>query len=71
MKLHIIIPIVFDKNIHVIPCNDLREHEYHETCHCRPEVIVENNCKIVIHHSYDKRELREELIEQIKNIPEN
>lgn len=44
---------------HVIPLNDLREHEESEFCHCEPRVEYEENGRIIVHHSYDHREICE------------
>lgn len=41
------------KPIHVMPINDLREHEFKD-CWCNPTYDEENH--IYIHHSMDKRE---------------
>ena len=48
--------------IHVTPIGDLEEHEESSTCKCKPRVIIENGEMICIHNSYDRRELKEELI---------
>lgn len=39
---------------HVIPVNDLREHDLVATCWCRPE--VDDDHSLVIHNSMDRRE---------------
>lgn len=39
---------------HVIPVDDLREHEMASTCWCGPEVDEEFD--LVIHNSMDRRE---------------
>lgn len=46
---------------HVEPANDLKAHVIKGTnCHCKPRVDVQpNGAKIVIHNSYDGRELYE------------
>mgnify|MGYP003402519020 FL=1 len=43
--------------IHIIPINDLREHEELTTCDCSPKVEFENGEMIIIHNSFDGREL--------------
>lgn len=52
--------------IHIIPVNDLKEHEELSTCNCQPTLIMENEEMIFVHNSYDGRELDEE-IEEINN----
>jgi len=52
--------------IHIIPVNDLKEHEENSTCECQPTLIMENGEMIFVHNSYDGRELYEE-IEEINN----
>lgn len=52
---------------HIIPINDLKEHEDNSTCHCHPEVHLENNDIFIVHNSYDGREIKEKFIENIKN----
>lgn len=48
--------------IHIIPVNDLKEHEELTTCECCPSVQFENGEMIVVHNSFDGRELKEKLI---------
>lgn len=43
--------------IHVVPTNDLREHEDSEACWCRP---TEDEDGVIVHHSMDRREEYEE-----------
>lgn len=45
---------------HVIPLNDLKEHTENTTCECCPSVEFENGEMIVIHNSFDGRELTED-----------
>jgi hypothetical protein len=47
--------------LHVLPINDIEEHEEATTCKCRPNVEFENGEMIVIHNSFDGRERVEEL----------
>ena|SRR5690606_23827798 len=47
--------------INIIPVNDLKEHIENSTCGCNPKVEFENGEMIIIHNSYDGRELREDL----------
>ena len=47
-----------DEENHVIPENDLREHEHSIDCWCAP-VRDEEDELLVIHNSMDRRELYE------------
>lgn len=42
-----------EDNVHVIPRNDLREHETHRDCWCRP---VEQEPGVIVHNALDGRE---------------
>lgn len=42
--------------IHILPVNDLIEHEESSICECCPELRMENNEMMFIHNSYDGRE---------------
>lgn len=53
--------------IHIMPINDLEEHEESSTCKCSPKLIVENDEMIFIHNSYDGREYIEEVNEILNN----
>lgn len=43
---------------HVVPVNDLREHDSSRSCWCRP-TEDEDERHVLIHHSMDQRELYE------------
>jgi hypothetical protein len=48
--------------IHVYPIGDTKEHDlYSTTCHCSPKVSFENEEMIVVHNSFDGREIIEEV----------
>ena len=47
--------------INILPINDLEEHIEDTTCECCPKVEFENGEMIVIHNSFDGRELLEDL----------
>jgi hypothetical protein len=50
-----------EKMIHVLPVNDQHEHEEKGyKCMCNPKLLFENGHLIIIHKSWDGRELREE-----------
>lgn len=54
----------------IIPVNDLKEHIGSVGCECSPKVIFEEGEMIVVHNSYDRRELIEEAIEIINEETE-
>jgi hypothetical protein len=41
---------------HVLPTNDIEEHEESTTCKCEPRVVHENGEMIIVHNSFDGRE---------------
>jgi hypothetical protein len=47
--------------IHILPINDLEKHEELSTCKCNPKLIEENGELILVHNSFDKREIIERL----------
>jgi hypothetical protein len=50
--------------IHVLPVNDSEEHILDSTCSCNPQIEnAENGHLLVIHNSFDGRELIEELLD--------
>ena len=54
--------------IHILPVNDLKEHEELTTCECKPRIeILDDGEIMVIHNSYDGREYIEELVSNINN----
>lgn len=43
-------------NWHLLPINDIKEHEELSTCHCFPDVeILENGDLMIIHNAFDGR----------------
>lgn len=46
--------------LHIIPINDLKEHKELTTCECCPSVKFENGEMIIVHNSFDGRELNEQ-----------
>ena len=55
--------------VNILPINDLKEHEENTTCDCNPKVeILENGEILVIHNSYDRREVTEEALELINKL---
>jgi len=56
---------------HILPINDIKEHEESTTCACSPKIeIIETGDIIVVHNAYDGREYIEELT-SIDNAPRN
>ena len=50
--------------VHVLPENDLKEHTESEECECKPTVRYVNSGRLVIHNSYDGREVIEQWEEE-------
>jgi len=50
----------------ILPTNDIKIHTENSTCECNPKIIFENEEMIIIHNSYDGREFRERLIEEVE-----
>lgn len=51
-------------DVHVLPINDLREHEETRDCWCKPRVEFADNVsdletRVIVHNSLDGRELVE------------
>ena len=49
--------------LHIIPINDIKEHDELSTCECCPSLEFENGEMIFVHNSYDGRELKEQTNE--------
>lgn len=49
--------------IHILPIDDLEEHEENFNCKCEPKLTYEGRGKIITHNSFDRRELIEQVIE--------
>ena len=54
--------------LHVVPIDDLKEHEESTTCECTPMITFENGDMIVVHSSFDGREFGECNYKKLKNI---
>lgn len=51
---------------HILPINDIKEHDELSTCHCKPiSEILENGDIMITHNSFDGRELMENLLSEI------
>lgn len=51
---------------HLLPVKDTEEHLEESTCKCEPKIEVQDNGDLlVIHNSFDRRELIEEALEII------
>ena len=49
---------------HLLPIDDLEEHEEISTCKCLPKSeVLQNGDIMIIHNSFDKREVIERLFE--------
>lgn len=46
-------------DIHVLPINDLREHQERRECWCLPRVDATSETAVITHHAADGRELVE------------
>jgi len=54
------------ETIHVLPVDDLFEHNQSAHCHCSPRVeYVEDGGVLVIHNSYDGREELEQMQSEV------
>lgn len=54
-------------SLHIIPLNDLKEHEESSICECSPKLIIENGEMLFVHNAYDNREIIEEVNEILNN----
>lgn len=59
-----------DPNVwHVFPLNDLKEHDTSggivRLCHCQPKVEQYGEGFVVIHNSYDGREITENAVDAL------
>lgn len=48
--------------VHVVPVDDLKEHDIEPTCWCRPLVQHEQHRTLYIHNALDRREMYENAI---------
>lgn len=51
---------------HILPINDIKQHEESSTCECNPSIIEESGELIIIHNAFDGRE-GAELANEILN----
>ena len=58
---------VKDTDLHVVPVDDWRPHEYSSQCWCKPteELDTEHNEFLWIHRSMDQRELYEQGLRKV------
>jgi hypothetical protein len=53
--------------VHVHPLEDLYPHVLTDTCACGPKIdIVEGAGRVIVHNSWDKREVYDEYFETLK-----
>lgn len=51
-------------DVHVYPVNDLKEHDTDSRyCSCRPKVETYDDTAVVIHNSWDGREITEQALD--------
>jgi len=48
------------ERIHVLPVNDIKPHVESEACECDPRVEQVEGGTVIVHRSYDQRELWEQ-----------
>lgn len=53
--------------LHILPVNDLEEHQELSTCKCNPQAEFHDGNTIIIHNSFDGREAVEWANEIINN----
>ena len=51
-------------DIHVLPVNDILEHQECADCWCDPEIEVVGATLLIIHNSFDGREYKE-IVEDV------
>ena len=56
---------------HILPNNDLEEHEETTTCKCEPRIEIINGEMLIIHNAFDQREIIEQVEEILKNGENN
>lgn len=47
------------EEVHIIPCKDIKEHKQNKKCKCKPRVERHKKGSIIVHNSYDGREIKE------------
>jgi hypothetical protein len=52
--------------VNILPINDIDSHVEDSTCKCSPKVIFENGEMIIVHNSFDGREYKEQLIDEVE-----
>lgn len=45
---------------HILPVDDLKEHEESAYCQCNPKIEEYRNGRLIIHNAYDGREIYEQ-----------
>lgn len=58
---------------HVLPVNDLKEHQEDSTCQCEPQarILEETGDVLIIHNSFDGREYVEQANDIINHKNQN
>lgn len=58
-----------DSIFHILPRNDSEEHIEGVHCKCKPDVLIfESGVKLVIHNSFDGREVKEDLLREATSL---
>ena len=52
--------------IHILPVDDLEPHTEETTCKCEPKIKIVEGGMLVVHNSYDGREIIEEVTKILK-----
>jgi len=52
-------------DVHVLPLNDLKPHEESRQCECRPRVEKQGEGTVVVHNSWDGREILERALDEL------
>lgn len=56
---------------HILPINDIKEHEESTICECEPKIEFIQGEMLIIHNAFDQREILEQVEEILKNGNKN
>ena len=59
------------KKYHVLPIDDIEEHNESDSCKCNPLIEIYELDKVIIHNSFDSRELNEQPAKMTQNFGKN
>ena len=54
---------------HILPIDDLEEHEESTTCKCEPKIEFIKGEMMIIHNAFDQREILEQVEEILNDKP--